>query len=272
METRVIPSSGERIPVIGIGTYRAFDVTEKSAPFGELGPVLDELFDAGGSVIDSSPMYGKAERTTGALLAGRKTKSRPFLATKVWTSGRAAGVAQMEDSFRRLRTHRIDLMQIHNLVDWKTHLPVLREMKERGHIRYVGITHYSQSAHAAVEDVLRSETIDFVQINYALDDRAVEASLLPLAQDRGVAVICNMPFGGGGLLGRLKSKPLPAWASEVGAHSWAPLALKFLLANPAVTCLIPGTGKSQSMQDNAAAGFGGQLSPAQRRELIATAS
>jgi aryl-alcohol dehydrogenase-like predicted oxidoreductase len=264
MMKRPIPSSGELLPVIGLGTYINFDVAPRSAEYARLPAVLDALFASGGTVIDSSPMYGRAEATTGELLGKRKA----FLATKVWTSGRQAGIEQMTESMRLLRTDRIDLMQIHNLLDWRTHMPTLRAWKQAGRIRYLGITHYSPSAYAEVEAVMRSERLDFLQINYALDDRAAEARLLPLARERGIAVICNSPFGGGGLLRGLRNKPLPDFARELGATSWAQLALKFLLANPAVTCVIPGTGNPTYMAENAAAGSGPLPDEAQRRALI----
>lgn len=269
MLTRAIPSSNEPLPVIGLGTYRGFDVATSSPAYKQLRAVLDALFEAGGSVIDSSPMYGRAEQTTGELLSIHEPRSPAFLATKVWTRGRSEGIAQMEQSFKLLQTERIDLMQIHNLVDWKTHLPTLREWKEQGRIRYIGISHYTASAYDDVEAVLKSEQLDFLQINYALDDRSAEARLLPLCRERGVAVICNRPFGGGGLLSRLKDKPLPGWAAQVQVNSWPQLALKFLLANPAVTCVIPGTGNPRYMSENAGAGAGPMLTDAQRHQLIA---
>lgn len=271
MTTRPIPSSGEALPVIGVGTYINFDVAPGSEDYKALPEVLGALFAAGGTVIDSSPMYGRAEQTVGELLATRNPVVKPFLATKVWTSGREAGIAQMEESFRLLKTDRIDLMQIHNLVDWRTHLPTLRKWKESGRIRYIGITHYTPSAYGAVEAALKAEPFDFLQINYAIDDRDAEERLLPLARERKVAVICNRPFGGGDLLRRLRGRPLPGWAAEGGATSWAQLALKFLLGNPAVTCAIPGTGNPRYMTENAAAGSGPVLTKAQRRELIAAA-
>ncbi|MEZ5291947.1 MAG: aldo/keto reductase [Vicinamibacterales bacterium] len=268
MNTRPIPSSGEALPVVGVGTYVGFDVAPGSERYAALPGVLEALLGAGGTVVDSSPMYGRAERTTGELLAARSPRPPVFLATKVWTSGREAGIAQMEASFRLLQTRRIDLMQVHNLVDWQTHLPTLRRWKDEGRLRYVGISHYTPSAYDAVEAVLRAERLDFLQINYAVDDRAAEARLLPLARDRGVAVLVNRPFGGGDLLGRLRGAPLPGWAGDVGASSWAQLALKFVLAHPAVTCAIPGTGNPRNMADNAAAGSGPLLTERQRRDLI----
>lgn len=267
MLSRPIPSSNEPLPVIGLGTYRGFDVQPSSATYKNLPGVLDALFDRGGSVIDSSPMYGRAEQTTGELLSANTTQSSAFLATKVWTQGRAEGIAQMERSFKLLQTERIDLMQVHNLVDWKTHLPTLRRWKEEGRIRYIGISHYTSSAYSDVEAVIKAEALDFLQINYALDDRAAENRILPLCAERGVAVLCNRPFGGGGLLSRLQGTPLPAWAPEVGATSWAQLALKFLISHPSVTCVIPGTSNPQYMADNALAGFGSLLNERERNEL-----
>ncbi|RZL94778.1 MAG: aldo/keto reductase [Variovorax sp.] len=256
MTTRPIPATGEALPVIGCGSWIGFDHAPDSGEFQRLPGVLDALFVAGGSVVDSSPMYGRAEENIGRLLAAAKRPGRAFLATKVWTHGRAAGIAQMEQSFTRLATDRIDLMQVHNLVDWRTHLATLRGWKEQKRVRYVGITHYAASAHAEVEAVLRAEKLDFVQINYSYDDRAAAQRLLPLAAERGVAVIVNMPFGGGGLLRRLRDQPLPGWAAEIGCTSWAQLLLKFVLSHPAVTCTIPGTSRAEHMADNAAAGAG----------------
>ena len=256
MKTRPIPSSKEALPVIGCGTWVGFGHAPDSAEYKRLPGVLNALFDAGGTLLDSSPMYGRAEETTGELLAAAKAPAKPFLATKVWTRGREAGIAQMEQSFAHLRTHRIDLMQVHNLVDWRTQLATLREWKSQGRIRYLGITHYTASAFGDVEAVLRAETLDFLQINYSIDDREVEKRLLPLAAERGVAVIVNQPFGGGGLLRGLRDKPLPGWASEIGATSWAQVLLKFTLSHPAVTCVIPGTSRPEHMVDNAKAGSG----------------
>ncbi|RYF31894.1 MAG: aldo/keto reductase, partial [Comamonadaceae bacterium] len=251
-----IPSTREALPVIGCGTWIGFDHRPGSAEYQRLPGVLDALFAAGGSVVDSSPMYGRAEETTGELLGASKQRARAFLATKVWTSGRDAGIAQMERSFRRLATDRIDLMQVHNLVDWRTHLKTLRGWKDKGRVRYIGITHYTASAYAEVEAVLRAETLDFLQINYSIDQRAAAERLLPLAAERGVAVIVNLPFGGGGLLRKLRDQPLPAWAGEIGCTSWAQVLLKFVLSHPAVTCAIPGTSRAEHMADNATAGSG----------------
>jgi diketogulonate reductase-like aldo/keto reductase len=256
MNTRPIPSSRDALPAIGLGTYRGFDQAPASPGYAGLPGVVEALLAAGGAVIDSSPMYGRAEQTTGELLAASGRRDDVFLATKVWVEGREQGIRQMEQSMRLLGVSTIDLMQVHNLVDWKTHLATLRGWKEQGRVRFVGITHYASSAHADVEKVLRAETLDFLQINYALDDRAAEKRLLPLAAERCVAVIVNMPFGGGGLLRGLAGKPLPGWAAEIGCASWSQVLLKFVLSNPAVTCAIPGTRRSVHMADNARAGVG----------------
>ena len=256
INTRPIPSTAEALPVIGCGTYIGFDAAPGGSDYAQLPGVLETLFAAGGSVLDSSPMYGRAETTTGELLAAAGSRPKAFIATKVWTSGREAGMAQMEQSFARLATSRIDLLQVHNLVDWRTQLATLRLWKEAGRVRYIGITHYTESAYAEVQAVLRVEKLDFLQINYALDDRAAAEHVLPLAQERGVAVLVNRPFGGGGLLRRLAGKPLPGWAAEIGCSSWAQVLLKFVLSHPAVTCAIPGTSRPGHMRDNLAAGRG----------------
>jgi len=256
MNTRPIPSTKEALPMVGCGTWIGFDQRPGTAAYQQLPGVLEALFAAGGTVIDSSPMYGRSEETTGELLAASKQRDKAFLATKVWTSGREAGIAQMEQSFERLRTDRIDLMQVHNLVDWKTHLATLRGWKDKGRVRYIGITHYTESAYGEVEAVLRAQKLDFLQINYSLDAQGAAQRLLPLAAERGVAVIVNLPFGGGGLLRRLRDKPLPVWATEIGCTSWAQVLIKFVLSHPAVTCTIPGTSRAEHMADNAAAGAG----------------
>jgi diketogulonate reductase-like aldo/keto reductase len=266
---RVIPASGERLPVIGCGTWRTFDVGDDPAARAQLADVLRILFDAGGSVIDSSPMYGSSEAVAGALLTQLDAHRKAFVATKVWTEGREAGIAQMEQSLRRFQQPHIDLMQIHNLLDWRTQLATLRDWKARGRIRYLGITHYTSSAFDDVASVMRGEKPDFVQINYAADDRAAEQRILPLAADLGIGVVINQPFGGGGLLARVMKAPLPAWAAEIGCTSWAQILLKFVLAHPAVTVVIPGTGRPQYMADNVRAGSGPLPDAATRARIIA---
>jgi diketogulonate reductase-like aldo/keto reductase len=269
MHTRPIPSSGEQLGMIGCGTWQTFDVGPAEEDRRRLAEVLQVLFDAGGSVIDSSPMYGRAEAVAGDLLTRLRAHDRAFVATKVWTRGRDAGVRQMEESMRLLQHPRIELMQIHNLVDWRVHLETLRAWKEAGRIKYLGITHYTASAFDELEAIMRAEKPDFVQMNYSLDDRAAEARLLPLAAERGIAVLVNQPFGGGGLLRKLAGTPLPAWAADIGCASWAQVLLKYVVSHPAVTCAIPGTGRPQHMRDNVAAGVGIMPDAAMRRRMAA---
>ncbi|MGI4847897.1 MAG: aldo/keto reductase [Janthinobacterium lividum] len=256
MPKRPIPSSREMLPVIGCGTYVGFDVPMGSPRYQGLPAVLAALYAAGGSVLDSSPMYGRAEEVTGALLAAAGSRAQAFVATKVWTSGREAGIRQMEESMRRLQCSQVDLMQIHNLLDWRTHLKTLRDWKAQGRIRYIGVTHYTASAYAELEAVMRAEALDFIQINYAINDREAERRILPLARERGMAVLVNTPFGGGNLLRRLHERPLPPWAAEIGAASWAQVLLKFVLSHPATTCAIPGTARAEHMAQNAEAALG----------------
>lgn len=269
MHARPIPSTDEPLPVVGCGTWRTFDVGTAPAQRAPLAEVLSVLFANGGSVIDSSPMYGPAEGVVGDLLAQMGARHRAFIATKVWTSGRDAGIAQMRASMRLLRTDRIDLMQVHNLVDWRTQLATLRAWKADGRIRYLGVTHYTPSAYRELEAVLRAERCDFVQLDYSIADRAAEERLLPLARELEVAVIVNQPFGGGALLRSLLQRPLPGWASEIECTSWAQVLLKFVLAHPAVTCVIPGTGRPEHMQDNVRAGFGRYPDEALRVRMVA---
>jgi aryl-alcohol dehydrogenase-like predicted oxidoreductase len=265
---RPIPSTGEPLPVVGCGTWRTFDVGDDASAQARLARVLQVLFDAGGSTIDSSPMYGTSEAVAGALLTRLDAHGKAFVATKVWTEGRAAGIAQMEESMRRLRQPRIDLMQVHNLLDWRTQLATLRDWKARGTIRYIGITHYTSSAFAQVEAVMRSEKPDFVQINYAADDRDAEQRILPLAADLGIGVVINQPFGGGGLIARVSKRPLPGWAAQIGCTTWAQVLLKFVLAQPAVTVVIPGTGRPEYMVDNVHAGVGPFPDKALCRQIV----
>jgi diketogulonate reductase-like aldo/keto reductase len=268
MLTRPIPSTGEAMPVIGLGTWRAFDVGADAAVRRPLHEVLRALLDAGGRMIDSSPMYGRAEAVTGDLLAGQAPQPRAFLATKVWTTGRERGIEQMQASARLLRSDVIDLMQIHNLVDWRTHLASLRRMKEAGRIRYIGITHYTTAALPELARILAGEPgIDFVQLGYSLATRAAEAELLPVAAAHGVAVIANQPLERGDLFRRARGRRLPEWVGEFGCASWAQLFLKYVLAEPAVTCVIPATGNPDHIRDNLAAGFGG-LPDARQRQRI----
>lgn len=269
IERRAIPSTGEPIPVIGLGTSRVFDVGD--SPADRQGPrgVLALLAEVGDAMVDTSPMYGPAETVVGDLAAGLGVRERLFLATKVWTRGRDEGIQQMNQSFRRLRTERMDLMQVHNLVDWRTQLATLRAWKAQGRIRYIGITHYDEGAHADVADVLEREPLDFLQINYSVGEPEAAERLLPMAADKGVAVIVNRPFGGGSLFRQVRAQPLPPWAAEIGASSWAQLFLKFVLSHPAVTCAIPGTGNPEHMRDNLGAGRGRMPDQALRQRMQA---
>jgi len=266
--TRRIPATGEEIPVVGIGTWAAFDVAPGDARYAGLSGVLDALFTAGGTLIDSSPMYGRAEETAGELLANAVPQHKRFVATKVWTTGRDAGIAEMQRSMKRLRVEQLDLMQIHNLLDWRTHLATLREWKDRGVVRYVGVTHYKATAHAEIEAVLRAEPLDFVQVNYSMLEPEAAERVLPLAADLGVAAIANRPFGEKSLARRVQGRPLPGWAAETGALTWNDLGIAFALSHAAVTCVIPGTGNGAHMAANCAASRIA-LSPAQQRELVA---
>jgi diketogulonate reductase-like aldo/keto reductase len=267
---RPIPSSGETIPALGLGTWRTFDVGGAAAERAPLKEVLQRFVDLGGRVVDSSPMYGAAESVLGDLAAELAVAGRLFLATKVWTSGRDAGVAQMEQSFRRLRARRLDLIQVHNLLDWRTHLRTLREWKQAGRIRYLGVTHYTAGAYDELERVLRSEPLDFVQVNYSLGEREAERRILPLARERGVAVLVNRPFSEGALFKHVRAQALPAWVAEIGCESWAQLFLKWILGHPAVTCVIPATSRPQHLADNMKAGLG-VVPDARTRERIAAA-
>jgi diketogulonate reductase-like aldo/keto reductase len=268
MLTRPIASTGEPLPMVGIGTWQTFDVGEDRAALDQRKEVLAILFEAGGKVIDSSPMYGRAEAVVGTLLSEMAARDKAFLATKVWTSGGAAGIAQMQASLAKLKAPALDLMQVHNLVDWRTHLKTLRAWKERGTFRYIGITHYTEPALEELAAVIRAERIDFVQLGYAIDERAAEARLLPLCAERGVAVIVNQPFGSGSLFRQARGKVLPEWAAEIDCASWAQFFLKFILGHPAVTCVIPGTARPEHARDNVAAGLG-RLPDAAQRERMA---
>jgi diketogulonate reductase-like aldo/keto reductase len=256
MLQRVIPSSGEKLPVIGLGTWQVFDVGPEEAARQPLEQVMSRFVALGGKMIDSSPMYGRAEQVVGDLATKLKLHPALFLATKVWTSGRDEGVKSMERSLARMQTPKLDLMQVHNLVDARTHLATLRDWKAQGRVRYIGITHYTVSAQNEVAAILRSEKVDFVQINYSIAEREAADRLFPIAQERGIAVIVNRPFGGGNLLANLRGKPLPDWTGEFDCHSWAQFLLKWIVANPAVTCAIPASSKVSHLEDNMQGGFG----------------
>jgi diketogulonate reductase-like aldo/keto reductase len=275
LATRPIPHGGEALPVIGLGTWQTFDVGDDPGERAPLGEVLDAFFAAGARVIDSSPMYGRAEGVVGDLLAARAKPAtqpaggKPFLATKVWTSGRAAGEAQMRRSMKLMRAERLDLLQVHNLVDWRTHLDTLRAWKKQGLVRYIGVTHYQLGAFAELERIVAKEGVDFVQLPYSIVTRAAEARLLPAAAAAGVAVLVMRPFEEGELFARVRGRALPPWAGELDCGSWAQFFLKFILAHPAVTCPIPATANPRHLADNLGAGRGRLPDEATRKKMAA---
>jgi aryl-alcohol dehydrogenase-like predicted oxidoreductase len=266
--TRAIPSSGERLPVIGMGTSRTFDAGNDQAARQQLTAVLQAFFDNGGALIDSSPMYGSAETVVGDLLKNVSNKDAYFAATKVWTYGRQSGIDQMHASMRRMGVEVMDLMQIHNLRDWKIHLATLRDWKKEGRIRYIGITTSHGRFHAELEEIMKTEQLDFVQFSYNIETRTVEDRLLPLAADRGIAVLINRPYQRGDLFRKVKGKALPPWTAEFDCQSWGQFFLKFIISHPAVTCVIPATTKIHHMQDNMAAGFGRLPTTNQRQHML----
>jgi diketogulonate reductase-like aldo/keto reductase len=264
--TRKIPSSGELLPVIGLGTSGPFEVGDSDQERAPLKEVLDAFFAGGARVVDTSPMYSTAEDVLGDLLTPAMHK-QIFLATKVWTQGAQAGVEQMERSASLLKQDKLDLIQVHNLMDLPTQLATLRKWKEEGRVRYVGITHFTVASHGELIKVISKEKLDFVQLNYSAFTRNAEKRLLPLARDRGVAVLANRPYEDGQVFRKARSKPVPPWAAELGCKTWAQIFLKYIIAHPAVTCVIPATGKLQHIKDNLEAGSG-PLPNARQRELI----
>ncbi|MBX6369746.1 MAG: aldo/keto reductase [Rhodospirillales bacterium] len=267
MLTRRIPATGEPIPVLGIGTWQSFDIGHDPAERSACAEVLRRLFRAGGRLIDTSPMYGRAESVIGDLLTAMRARERAFIATKVWTKGREDGIEQIRRSATLLRTETIDLVQVHNLLDWRTHLPTLRRMKEDGRIRYIGVTHYTTAALGDLAEIIAREAIDFVQCAYSIATRAAEHHLFPVAADRGVAVIVNRPLEDGGLFEKTRGRPLPPLAAEIGAGNWSQFFLRFILSHPAVTCVIPATRDPQHMTDNLGAAEGPLPDARQRAEM-----
>lgn len=264
-----IPASSELLPVIGLGTSRTFDVDLDPALKQALKKLLEAFFQSGGALIDSSPMYGNAEQVTGELLKSLGNPSSVFAATKVWINGREDGVEQMTRSFQRMNVEVMDLMQIHNLRDWSVHLKTLRDWKERGKIRYIGVTTSHGRDHQALESLLKKESFDFVQLSYNLIDREAEKRLLPIAQDKGIAVLANRPFQRGDLFRLAKGRELPVWAAELGCSSWGQLFLKYVVSHPAVTCTIPATNKLHHLVDNMGAGLGVLPNNQQRKQIQA---
>jgi aryl-alcohol dehydrogenase-like predicted oxidoreductase len=255
--------------VIGLGTWSTFDVGPDEAARAPRREVLRSFLAAGGRVIDSSPMYGRSEEVTGDLLADLPGAPRPFLATKIWTRGRAEGEAQAKESMRRMRTDRLDLLQIHNLLDWQVHLPTLRAMKAAGTIRYLGVTHYAVSSFDELERILRREKVDFVQLPYSAATREAEARLLPAAAETGTAVLVMRPFEEGDLFGAVKGRALPSWAKDLACTSWSQVFLKFIISHPAVTAALPATANPRHLADNVGAGSGPMPDAALRKRMAA---
>jgi aryl-alcohol dehydrogenase-like predicted oxidoreductase len=267
---RRIPSSGEMIPAIGMGTSGSFQVPANSPEYEALKEVLERFFEGGATLIDTAPTYGNAEDNLGPLLAEGSYRKKAFIATKLsGVSGRDAGLEQFNNTLRRLRTDKVELLQVHNLRDWKTQLEVAKELKKQGKVKYVGVTHYTDSAHDEIAEVVQASKPDFLQINHSVTNRGIEDRVLPLAKDLGVAVLTNRNFNDGALFGQVGGKPLPGWASEAGVTSWAQMFLKYSLSHDAVTAVIPATGKPDRQTDNLKAGYGPLLTPAQRKELVA---
>ncbi len=264
---KAIPASGESIPVIGLGTSRTFDVNGHAQQL-KLLPVLDAFFSNGGTMVDSSPMYGAAEETVGTLLDRLGRPKSLFSAGKVWVDGKQAGIAQMQESMALWGINAFDLMQIHNLRDWQTHLETLRDWKAQGKIRYIGITTSHNRFHQQLADIMKRESLDFVQFSYNIDNRVSEQSLLPIALDKGIAVLINRPFKRGDLFRRIKGKKIPEWAAEMGIKSWGQYFLKFVVSHPAVTCAIPATSKVKHVLDNMSAGFGELPDLSARQRMI----
>lgn len=267
MIRKAIPATEEMLPVIGLGSSRTFDIGNDQAALENLVGVTQAFFANGGQVIDSSPMYGSAEQVIGELLRRSGPQNKLFAATKVWTDGEQKGIRQMEDSLGKWGLKRFDLIQIHNLRDWQVHLRTLRDWQAAGKVRYIGITTSHGRFHGELETILRNEPLDFVQFSYNIEDRSVEHHLLPLAAERGIAVLVNRPFQRGALFGKVKGQALPDWAADIDCASWGQFFLKFIISHPAVTCAIPATSKVHHMQDNMAAGFGRLPDAAMRKRM-----
>jgi diketogulonate reductase-like aldo/keto reductase len=264
---RTIPSTGEKLPAIGIGTWQTFNVGSSEAERKPLKDVLQKMTAMGSTVVDSSPMYGSSEAVVGDLSTEAGVNDKLFIATKVWTTGEYEGINQMNQSFIFLKRKKMDLMQVHNLVDWQTHIRTLRKWKDEGKVRYIGLTHYTDSSHATLAGIIKNNPIDFVQVNYNLLDWNAEKELFPTAIEKKVAIIVNRPFEEGALFRRTKGKELPAWSSEFECKSWAQFFLKFILSHPAVTCTIPGTSKVSHLVDNLGAAMGTLPDEKQREKM-----
>lgn len=267
MRTALIPATGEALPIIGLGTYSVFDVESTAAEIASKSDILHMLTSHGASVVDTSPMYNRSEKVIGDVLRAGTKRPPLFLATKVWTDGRDAGIEQMNRSAKLMNTETIDLMQVHNLRDTAVHMQTIREWQKEGRIRYSGITHYTASSHRALEQAMLRFKPDFIQINYSLGEREAEQRILPLAKDQGIAVLINRPFQAGQLFRRVAGRPLPDFAKPY-ASSWGQFFLKFIVSHPAVSCAIPATSKPHHMIDNLGAGFGDLPDGHERTRMI----
>ena len=270
MLMRPIPSSGEKVPAIGMGTSGSFQIPAEGAEYVALKEVVKRFFEGGATLIDTAPTYGNAEDNLGPLLAEGGYRKKAFIATKLsGVTGRDAGLAQFNNTLQRLKTDKVELLQVHNLRDWKTQLEVARELKKQGKVKYVGVTHYTDSAHEEIADIVQQSKPDFLQINHSVTNRGIEKRVLPVAKELGVAVLTNRNFNDGALFGQVAGKPLPGWAADAGVTSWAQMFLKYSLSHEAVTAVIPATGKPDRQADNLKAGYGPLLTAAQQKELIA---
>ncbi len=273
MLKRTIPSSGESVPAIGMGTSGSFEISPSGPEHQALKDVLKRFFDGGGTLIDTAPTYSNAEDVLGPLLQEGGWRKRTFIATKLsGVRGREAGLAQFNSTLKRLRTDKVELLQVHNLGDWQTQLELARELKKQGKTKYVGITHYLESAQDALADAVQQSKPDFLQINYSVTQRGAEKRLLPMAKDLGVAVLANRNFNDGALFTRVRNVELPGWAAEVNVKSWAQMFLKFVLSHEAVTAVIPATGKPERQSDNQQAGFGPLLNAKQKADVVSLLS
>jgi len=265
---RKIPSSGEELPVVGLGTWQTFDVGNDKEMRLQLAEVLKEMNNLGGTMIDSSPMYGTSEKVVGDLCMQIGINDSFFYATKVWTNGKQAGIEQMNASMQKMQRKQMDLMQIHNLVDWKTHIKTLRNWKSEEKIRYWGFTHYTDQSHDELAKLIKQEQPDFVQFNYSINQRHAEKQLLAIAKEQGVAVIVNQPFDSGNLFRKIKGKQLPEWCKEIDINSWGQYFLKYILGSEVVNCVIPGTSQVKHMIDNMGAGYGKLPNGDEREKMI----
>ena len=268
MLKRMIPSSGEEMPVIGLGTSRVFDIEPSKNELNVREKILEVFYENGGRLIDTSPMYGMSEQIIGITAKEYIKKNRFFLATKVWTEGRENGVRQIEESFQKMRANKISLIQVHNLLDWKTQIKTLRSLKDEGRIDYIGITHYKSNAFNEMIKIMKAEKIDFAQFNYSMGEREAEQKILPFCKDNGIATLVNRPFMRGRLFKEVQNKKLPSWVADYDIDSWGQLFLKYIISHDAVTNVIPATSKPKNMFDNAKAGMGAMLDDKAKNRML----